>query len=137
MHPWTKTTQFVKRYYPRLRIQLSSQIKRKIILYPEPSNLDNPSFFLCIDFDSKKVDEPAVPFYPESEDFIKIQGVRQEIWYGKVITVDHVRRQAQIQWFDERRPGQLVLIDHQATVAYASILGQAALRRRLWYYEVV
>ena len=45
VHPWTKTTQFVKRYYPRQRMQLASQIKRKIILYPEPSNLDNPTFF--------------------------------------------------------------------------------------------
>lgn len=102
VHPWTKTTQFVKRHYPRDRMQLSSQIKRKIILHPEPSSLENPPFYLSIDFDSKGISEPAVPFFPENGDFIKIQGVHQEIWYGKVITADHVRRQAQIQWFDER-----------------------------------
>lgn len=136
VHPWTKTIQFVKRHYPRNRMQLSPQIKRKIILYPEPSNLENPSFYLAIDFDSKDVSKPAVPFYPGNDDFIKIQGTHQEIWYGKVIAADHVTRKAQIQWFDERQPGQLVLLQPEATIAYASIIGEVTLQRRLWYYEV-
>lgn len=118
-------------------MQLSSQLKRKVLLYPEPSNLHNPTFYLCIDFDSKEVKEPAVPFYPENGDFVKVQGPHQEMWYAKVVTSDHVRRQAEIQWFDERRPGQLVLLQHEASIRYATILGQATLRRRLWYYEVV
>ena len=51
LHPWTKTTQFVKCYYSfvykciRANTFLS-QLKRKIILYPEPSNLENLPFFV-------------------------------------------------------------------------------------------
>ena len=74
MHPWTQTTQFVQRHYARERLQLTSQLKRKVILYPEPSNLGNPSFYLCIDFNKNNFMEVSVPFYPEAEEYVNVQG---------------------------------------------------------------
>ena len=46
-------------------------------------------------------------------------------------------RQANIQWLDERRAGQLVLLEQEGVIPYASIKGQVMLRRRLAYYELL
>ena len=49
-HPWTETKQLIPREYIRDSVQPASKIMRKVILYPDPSNLDDPQFYLCIDF---------------------------------------------------------------------------------------
>ena len=137
VHPWTQMTELVRRHYPRGRMQFSSQIQRKVILYPEPSNLDNPYYHLCIDFENKDVKKPDVPFYPSEGDYIKIQGTNNETWYAKVLTSDHMTRQANVQLFNERRPGQFVLLPQEAFVSYASVRRKVMLRRCLSYYELL
>ena len=70
VHPWTGTTQFVQRRCARDRLQLTSQLEKKVILYLEPANLRNPSY-LCIDIKKKDFMEVSVPFYPEADECIK------------------------------------------------------------------
>ena len=137
VHPWTGTTQLVPRHYVRNRLQLSSQLKRKVILFPEPSNLENPSFYLSLELNKSPFENVVVPFYPEAEEFIRVQGGNQQEWFAKVLESDHARCKAQVQWFHERRPGQLVFLQQQSTINYSSIIGQIRLRRRLWYHEFV
>ena len=115
VHPWTGTTRFVQRHCARDRLQLTSQLEKKVILYPEPANLRNPSY-LCIDIKKKDFMEVSVPFYPEADEYIKIQGANQQVWYAKVVESDHARRKARVMWFDERRSGQLVLLQQEANM---------------------
>lgn len=45
-------------------------------MYPEPEDIDNPSYFLCIDLNKPEVliKPVQVPVYPEQGDTVKIKG---------------------------------------------------------------
>ena len=87
-HSWTNSVQLVPRNYTRGRLQLSSQLQRQEILYPEPLREQNPSFYLAIDFDNKPDhSEIIVPVYPVINDCIAVRGRAQATWYGRVIQV--------------------------------------------------
>ena len=89
VHPWTKTHQLVPREYNRETVQPTSNLQRKVILYPSPEDLDNPQYFLPIDIDRPDAESVIhVPVYPLEGDDLKIQVVRDEIWFCKVVSVD-------------------------------------------------
>ena len=59
------------------------------MMYPDPSNLDDPAFYLCIDFKNPElVEEINVPVYPKVEETICIFGADNQNWFGLVQQVD-------------------------------------------------
>ena len=88
-HAWAKTAQLIPRNYVRDSIQPTCNIKRKVMMYPDPSNLDDPAFYLCIDFKNPElVEEINVPVYPKVEETICIFGADNQNWFGLVQQVD-------------------------------------------------
>ena len=64
----------------------SSCIQRKVMLYPEPDNLTDPSFYVCIDYQRPHfpVSSVIVPVYPEVGDMILVKGDDPEPWRALV-----------------------------------------------------
>ena len=82
-HAWAKTAQLIPRNYVRDSIQPTCNIKRKVMMYPDPSNLDDPAFYLCLDFKNPElVEEINVPVYPKVEEPICIFGAYNQNWFG-------------------------------------------------------
>lgn len=67
----------------------SSCIQRKVMLYPEPDNLTDPSFYVCIDYQRPHfpVSSVIVPVYPEVGDMILVKGDDPEPWRALVLSV--------------------------------------------------
>ena len=82
-HAWAKTAQLIPRNYVRDSIQPTCNIKRKVMMYPDPSNLDDPAFYLCLDFKNPElVEKINVPVYPKVEETICIFGADNQNWFG-------------------------------------------------------
>ena len=89
-HHWPGPPQVLKCNYNRGNVHLASQLGRLQILYPEPSSLNDSSYYLTIDFDTPRSIEPInVSVYPVVNDCVAVQGTAKTTWYGKVITVDY------------------------------------------------
>jgi hypothetical protein len=100
VHPWTKTNQLVPREYNQGKMQPTMNLKRRCILYPEPSNLDNPVFYLPIDFEKPESSIQIItPVYPKEDDDIKIQAPGNDVWYGRVVDVDASQKTANVTWY--------------------------------------
>ena len=123
-HPWTQTAQLIARDYVRDSVQPSCQVKRKVILYLEPSNLHDPAFHLCIDFEKPELaKDVSVPIYPNDGDTVQILGVNNVMWYGIVRQVNSVVRKFTVQWYAEtRRAGVWTLANQHDDVDFRSIL---------------
>ena len=88
-HTWTLTPKFLLRTYARDSVQPITNFLRKVMIYPDPSCLDDPKYFLSVDMYNPEVEkEIHVPLFPEDGDVVKIMGTRNEIWYGLVCEVD-------------------------------------------------
>ena len=87
-YPWTETVQLVSHEYRRDSIQLTTQLKRKFILYPEPACKDNPSFYLPIDFDGPPPTAVAIPVYPKENDHVKILGRGGQVCFARIVSSD-------------------------------------------------
>ena len=130
-HPWTRTQKLLPHTYARESVQPIANFKRKIILYPEPSSLDDPNYFLPIDIYNPAVyKEVNVPPFPEDGDTVKVMGVRNETWYGKVSEVDSEAQSLKVQWYQEtRRQGVWTLLPNVDTIHFGSLLGFVQTRR--------
>ena len=129
LHPWTKTPKLVKRVYTANRLQPSSSIQRKLILYPEPG-AEKPSYFLPVDFDKERSQVPVcVPHYPKAGDYIAVRGRAQSTWYARVKSVDLDSRVADVAWLDEVRLGVLRVRRDGARIPFISILRGISVRR--------
>ena len=137
-HPWTNTTQFVPHVYNRNSVQPISCVKRKVMMYPEPSNLDTPSYFLCIDFKNTEVQKAVhVPIYPDVGDIVKLKGANNQVWFGKVNAVDLAAKKTTIQWYQEtRRQGIWVLMNVEDSIYFRSIIGLANATRTFGGYTL-
>ena len=63
LEAWTQQPKLTKRTYAQLCVQKSSQVERKVILYPDPHHRDDPSFFLSVDTENFVQPVPVeVPF---------------------------------------------------------------------------
>ena len=136
-HPWTSTVQLVPRTYTRDSVQLAAQLKRKCLLYPEPENKENPSYYLPVDFDGPPSSAVNVPVYPEAGDDLKILGTGGQNWFGKVVSTDCERHKADVKWFVEtRRAGVFKLSNQEDTIMWKSVLGFAKMIRVMGGYRL-
>ena len=123
-HPWKKTVQLLPRQYQQHSVQLVNKITRKIILYPEPTNRDEPTYHIPVDFDLPSVARNVqVPVRPHEDDVLGIRGVGGATWYGKVREVERVARRVPVIWLREtRRRGVWSLTRQSDRVHFNSIL---------------
>lgn len=117
--------------YERDSVQPICNLQRKVIMYPEPENTENPSYFLCIDFNKPELLKPVqVPVYPELGDTVKIKGAGNQEWYGKVLNVNLTQRKATVQWYQEtNRPGIWSALKDEDEVTFRSIISLATAKR--------
>lgn len=72
-HTWTLTPKLLPRTYRRASVQPLSKFKREVVIYPDPSDLDSPKYFLAIDLYNAEVNkEVTVPLFPENGDTVKV-----------------------------------------------------------------
>lgn len=130
-HQWTGTPKFMPHLYERDSVQPICNLQRKVIMYPEPENTENPSYFLCIDFNKPELLKPVqVPVYPELGDTVKIKGAGNQEWYGKVLNVNLTQRKATVQWYQEtNRPGIWSALKDEDEVNFRSIISLATAKR--------
>lgn len=130
-HTWTLTEKLLPRTYARNSVQPIANVKRKVMLYPDPSCLDDPKYFLGIDLYNPEVcKEVSVPLFPEDGDTVKVLGTRNDLWYGRVCEVEVETRSLNVQWYQEtRRQGVWTLTPNVDKVHFASILGVVQTRR--------
>ncbi len=85
-HKWTQTQQTIPRYYVQDSVQPTCQIKRKVMMYPDPSNLKDPRFFLFfLDFKKPELVKLVnVPIYPKVEETVRVLGAGNEVWFALV-----------------------------------------------------
>ena len=79
----------------------SSCIQRKVMLYPEPDNLTDPSFYVCIDYQRPHfpVSSVIVPVYPEVGDMILVKGDDPEPWRALVLSVQQRNNAVQVHFY--------------------------------------
>ena len=123
-HPWTQTPQLIPRNYVRDTIQPTCKITRKVILYPDPSELDNPGFYLCIDFKKPELGKDVqVPVYPAVGETIKVLGAGGEDWYGIVQQVDYDARKTNLRWYRQtQRQGIWTIMNQEDEVHFSSVV---------------
>ena len=108
-------------------------------MYPDPSNLKDPLFYLCIDFKNPDlIREANVPVYPQLQETVCVLGANNQLWFALVEQVNIERRTARIEWYTEtRRPGAYVLMNHGDDVHFASILRTCQINRAFGGYHII
>ena len=96
-------------------------------MYPDPSSIDDPNYYLAIDIYNRAVHtKVAVPIFPEDGDTVQVKGTRNETWYGKVCTceVDLEAHSLKVQWYQEtRRHGVWTLLPNVDRIRFGSLIG--------------
>lgn len=73
-------------------ISEANKILQKVMLYPDPDNLDSPNFYIVIDFNRPhlpiRANDVIVPIYPKVDDMLQVAGENDEVWFGRVMSVD-------------------------------------------------
>lgn len=116
----------------------TTDLLRKVMLYPEPENLEDPSHYIVIDYLRQEVPlssrDVLVPFYPEVDDMVLVRGdVGEEPWLGHIQSVDVTNKTCQLHFYIETYHGskryRLERAGHHRTlerVQWASIVGSAS-----------
>ena len=83
------------------RIFPSSSIQRKVMLFPDPDNLSDPSKFILVDFQRPEfpLASVVVPWYPEVGDMLLIKGDDPEPWRGLALAVQMRNKTVRVQFF--------------------------------------
>ena len=116
----------------------TKKLIRKIMLYPETSNIEDPSEYVLIDYLRPasviplKSKDVLVPFYPEKENMVLITSSDgQELWMGYILDVHMKNKTCQVHFYVESTSQSGLWhrehIGHRAreTVHWKSILGLA------------
>lgn len=132
VHRWTGTPKYIQRSYQRQSVQPITAFCRKVMMYPEPGNYDNPNYCLCIDF--KKPDltnNVKVPIYPVIDETIKVKGIRNQFWYGKVTEVNLPERKVKVHWYQEtrRRNVWTLCTNNEDEIHFRCVVGLALTQR--------
>ena len=137
-HEWTKTPQLIPRTYTRDSIQPTSRIKTKVMIYPEPANIVDPSYFLCIDVNNLNLTtEVCVPVYPRVHDNLFVKGTRNQLWFCQVKEVQRDNKRVTVQWYQEtRRSGVWTLINHEDTIPFSSIINLCSVKKTFGGYSI-
>ena len=91
------------------RIVPTEKLLRKVMLYPEPKNLDSPSCYIVIDFMRMSLpvlpDEVIVPFYPQADDVVIV--ACGEEYVAHIKNVQEKEKTVKLHYFieDSRKPG--------------------------------
>jgi hypothetical protein len=137
-HQWTKTAQIIPRTYVRDSIQPTNRIKRKVIIYPEPTNIEEPRYFLCMDL--RKLDlemDVKVPVYPRMDKNVSIKGTGNEVWFGLLKQVNSEAKRARVQWYQEtQRPRFWTLTNLEDDIYFASIINICNVKRTFGGYNI-
>ncbi|XP_020896396.1 uncharacterized protein LOC110235289 [Exaiptasia diaphana] len=79
----------------------SACLLRKVILYPAQDSHE----YILIDFEAPKLPTHkqfvAVPFYPERNDMVVVQGENDEEWLGRIISVQKDEKKVGVHFFKE------------------------------------
>jgi hypothetical protein len=137
-HEWTSTPKFLMHAYNRHSVQPITCFQRKVMMYPEPGNIDNPSYFLCADFKNPELIKPVeVSIYPDVGDILKVKGTGNQEWYGKVNAVNLGERKAYMQWYIEtRRIGVWVATNGEDEIHFRSIIRIATATRTFGGFKI-
>ena len=128
-NPYVKPTS-IKRIVP------CCCIKRKIMLFPEHENLEDPKCFIVIDYQRPSipisVNDIIIPFFPIAGDMIKVKGTLEEdIWLAHVQNVHIGDHTCKVHFYvqDMSYSGVGVKFKQECTrmeeIHWASILGAA------------
>jgi len=68
---------------------LAVDLLRKVMMYPEPENFEDPGHYIVIDYLRQEIplrsEDVIVPFFPEKEDMVLVQGdAGEEPWLGHI-----------------------------------------------------
>ena len=86
IHPWTGTYILDKVHFARERLMFSSQIIRKVVLYPIDATATGITRYIPVDFEcSPSSVLVKIPYYPKIGDDIAICGPSHTTWYGRVL----------------------------------------------------
>ena len=81
----------------------ASKILRKVILYPEPENITNPTSYIVIDFCRPRVpveiEEVIIPVYPAVGDMVKVNGDDGSTWIAHVVAVNEHAQTCQVNFY--------------------------------------
>lgn len=87
LHQWSKGA--LVRPSSTEKIVHSSKIQQKVMLFPDPENLNDLSIYICIDFQRQcfPLSSVIVPCYPEVGDMLLIKGDDPDPWRAVVLAV--------------------------------------------------
>ncbi len=113
-----------------------SNILRKVILYPDPDHLQDPTFYVLVDYLRPEIplrpEDVVVPFYPEKGDMVHVCGdIAGSVWTAHIQSVDKAQKICQVYFYTETHPGSKAYSrEHHGrgaldTVLWGSILGSA------------
>lgn len=103
--------------FPKVRVEASpenaffliSDVKRKVILYDCGNSIST-----VVDYTRKLRNLPyrvVAPVYPENNDMLIIQGqFPDDLWYGKVVGIDHERQTVDVYFFVKKPPNDNILV---------------------------
>ena len=81
----------------------SYKVLRKVMLYPDPDNIDSPTCYVVIDYNkpnlSISADDVVVPIYPKVGDMLEVAGDDNGIWFGHVNSVDVASRTCRVKFY--------------------------------------
>lgn len=89
----------------------TESILRKIMLYPDPENLESPGHFITIDPMQKRLPfsyaDVIVPFYPQCDDMIVVSCADDNDYIAKVVSVHEGPKTAKVFFYvdDHQNPG--------------------------------
>ena len=133
INPWTETHVLEEVHFARERLQLSSQIVRKVILYPVQDRQ-----YVPVDFEKPPSVIPVpIPYYPKVGDHVSVRGPNKVTWYAKVLEKDCVNRTAKVKWYNTNDDHHLRVSSQTDEIRYRSIIEKVNVRRGPHGYELV
>ena len=112
----------------------ASKMLRKLMLYPDPANLEDPSQYVVIDYVRPKIPlkttDVIVPYWPEKGEMVFVDGDGGETWLGHVQKVDINNKLCHLHFYVKTRKDtnlyQREQVGHRSleTVNWTSIRGK-------------
>ena len=85
-------------------MQPIANVKGKVIIYPDPSCLDNPKYVLYMHLHNPNVcKEVSVLLFPDDGDTFEVMGTHNDTWYSLLCKVDIQIRTLKVQWYQKTR----------------------------------
>ena len=96
-NPYVEPTSTVK-------VLRSTAILRKVMLYPDPDMLYNPSKYIVIDYLRPIIpldkNDVIVPHYPEEGDMISVKGIGSDVYLAHIQSVNRIQKTCQVYFYE-------------------------------------